>query len=72
MADTRGQSYPAARSQALEPSSALWELTRTRILEVLRDPTALLWTFGFPVFLTVVLGLAFRSAPVVPQPAFAA
>ena len=68
MADTRDQAHPAARSRQLEPSHALRELTRTRILEVLRDPTALLWTFGFPVFLTVVLGLAFRSAPVVPQP----
>ena len=33
MADTRDQAHPAARSRQLEPSNALRELTRTRILE---------------------------------------
>lgn len=50
------------------PGSPLWELTLTRILEVLRDPMALFWTFGFPIFVAVVLGLAFRTAPVAPAP----
>jgi ABC-2 type transport system permease protein len=51
-----------------EPRHALWELTVARIREMLRDPTALFWTFGFPVFLAVVLGLATSSAPLAPQP----
>ena len=51
-----------------EPSHPLWEMTVTRIKEAVRDPMALFWTFGFPVFLAVVLGLAFRTSPVAPQP----
>jgi ABC-2 type transport system permease protein len=52
---------------ANRPGPPLWELTVARVKEVLRDPGALLWTFGFPVFLMVVLGLAFRSSPLAPQ-----
>lgn len=43
--------------------SALLELTIARVKEALRDPTALFWTFVFPIFLAIVLGLAFRTAP---------
>src|SRR5262245_19405505 len=46
-----------------EPRSALWELTLARVYEALRDPTALFWTFVFPIFLAIVLGLAFRTTP---------
>lgn len=51
-----------------EPRNALLELTIARITEMLRDPTALFWTFVFPVFLAVVLGLASRNSPLAPQP----
>jgi ABC-2 type transport system permease protein len=51
-----------------ESRHALWELTVSRIKEAARDPMALFWTFGFPIFLAVVLGLAFRSTPVAPSP----
>lgn len=46
--------------------SALYELTRMRIVEFLRDPGALFWVFGFPILLAFVLGLAFRNRP--PEP----
>lgn len=46
-----------------EPLSPLLELTRARIVEALRDPTALFWSFGFPIFLVVTLGIAFGGGP---------
>jgi len=50
MADRRGRRlYP------------LLELTRARLLEFLRDPSAIFWVFGFPVILAIVLGIAFRE-----------
>lgn len=44
--------------------SSLFELTKARVLETAREPSILFWVFGFPMLLAVVLGLAFRSAPV--------
>lgn len=41
----------------------LWELTRARVVEFLREPEALFWTFGFPVLLALALGIAFRTKP---------
>jgi len=52
-----------------EPSAAypvrgpLLELTRARIRELTREPEALFWVFVFPILLTSILGLAFRSRP---------
>ncbi|MBI5843382.1 MAG: ABC transporter permease [Deltaproteobacteria bacterium] len=37
----------------------LWELTRVRFLEFIRDPEAIFWVFVFPVILALVLGVAF-------------
>ena len=48
------------------PRSTLFELTRMRVLEFIRDPGALFWVFGFPILLAFVLGLAFRNRP--PEP----
>lgn len=42
---------------------ALRELTLTRFREFLREPEAVFWTFGFPLFLAVGLGIAFRHRP---------
>ena len=39
----------------------LVELTKARFLEFIRDHSALFWVFIFPIFLTVVLGIAFRN-----------
>jgi ABC-2 type transport system permease protein len=45
-------------------ASPLLELTRTRLLEVVREPEALFWMFVFPVLLAVALGIAFPSRTV--------
>jgi ABC-type multidrug transport system permease subunit len=41
----------------------LVELTIARLKEFVREPEALFWVFGFPLLLTVALGLAFRERP---------
>jgi ABC-2 type transport system permease protein len=41
--------------------SALLELTRVRLLEVVREPEALFWMFVFPVIMAIALGIAFPS-----------
>jgi ABC-2 type transport system permease protein len=46
-----------------EASHPLLELTLARLREFWRDPSALFWTFGFPVILAVALGIAFRESP---------
>ncbi len=48
----------------------LFQLTRARLLIFVRDPSALFWTFGFPILLSIALGIAFRSRP--PEPVTAA
>ena len=51
---------PAPRSLDDHP---LYQLTRVRIREFVREPGAVFWTFVFPVLLAAGLGLAFRSRP---------
>lgn len=46
----------------------LWQLTRARVVEFLREPEALFWVFIFPVLLAVALGVAFRNQPPTPVP----
>jgi ABC-2 type transport system permease protein len=46
-----------------EPRSALFELTLARFRLFFREPSAVFWTFGFPVILSVALGIAFRNRP---------
>lgn len=48
------------------PRSALAELTLARFRLFFREPSAVFWTFGFPVVLAVALGIAFRNRP--PEP----
>jgi len=55
---------PAARRA--QRRAALVELTLTRFRLFFREPSALFWTFGFPVVLAVALGIAFRNRP--PEP----
>jgi ABC-type multidrug transport system permease subunit len=59
---------PPAKSAPVR--SALTELTITRFRLFLREPSALFWTFGFPIVLAVALGIAFRNRP--PEPAHVA
>lgn len=54
---------PPRSSWLSRRSSPLWELTRTRLLEFVREPAAIFWTFGFPILLALGLGIAFRSKP---------
>jgi ABC-type multidrug transport system permease subunit len=42
-------------------SNALWELTLSRLRSFFREPSAVFWTFGFPLLLTVALGIAFKQ-----------
>jgi ABC-type multidrug transport system permease subunit len=41
--------------------SALWHLTRMRIVGFLREPEAVFWVFAFPVVMALALGVAFRN-----------
>jgi ABC-type multidrug transport system permease subunit len=54
---------PAGKSGA---PSALRELTLSRLRLFFREPGAVFWTFGFPLILSVALGIAFRNRP--PEP----
>lgn len=60
MTESRGPTGPG------KPRSALAELTIARFRLFFREPSALFWTFGFPVILAVALGVAFRNRP--PEP----
>ncbi|MGH7720767.1 MAG: hypothetical protein ACREON_18210, partial [Gemmatimonadaceae bacterium] len=42
---------------------ALVQLTLVRFREFWREPEAVFWVFVFPILLTAILGLAFRSRP---------
>jgi ABC-2 type transport system permease protein len=46
-----------------EPRAPIVELTLVRLRLFFREPSAMFWTFGFPVILSFALGLAFRSRP---------
>jgi ABC-2 type transport system permease protein len=50
--------------------SPFLELTATRLKLFVREPGAVFWTFGFPLILTVALGIAFRNRP--PEPSVVA
>jgi ABC-2 type transport system permease protein len=50
-------------TEGTPPRSALAELTLARFRLFFREPSALFWTFGFPVVLAVALGIAFRNRP---------
>ena len=54
MADARG---------AYKVRGPFAELTATRIRELIREPEAVFWVFVFPIILTAILALAFRSRP---------
>jgi ABC-2 type transport system permease protein len=40
----------------------LWQLTLARLRELGREPGTMFWVFGFPVLLSIALGLAFRDS----------
>jgi ABC-2 type transport system permease protein len=43
--------------------SPLWELTKARLREFVREKGTIFWVFGFPLLMAIALGLAFRSSP---------
>ena len=49
-------------------SPALWELTLARLRLFFREPGAVFWTFGFPLLLSIALGIAFRNRTAEPVP----
>jgi ABC-2 type transport system permease protein len=54
-------------SEALEPKrNSLLQLVLMRARLFYREPAAMFWTFGFPMLLSVALGIAFRNQK--PQP----
>src|SRR3954452_19250730 len=42
----------------------LGRLVLSRIKEFVREPEALFWVYGFPIVMTIALGIAFRNQPV--------
>ena len=59
---------PAAGLKSAPISPALWELTLVRLRLFFREPGAVFWTFGFPLLLSIALGIAFRNRPAEPVP----
>src|SRR5258705_5086686 len=49
-----------------QPRHPLWQLTLMRWRIFVREPSAVFWTYGFPVVLALALGVAFRNRP--PEP----
>ena len=54
----------AASSRRYSP---LAQLVLCRVREFFREPEALFWVYGFPILMTVALGIAFRNQPVEQQ-----
>jgi ABC-2 type transport system permease protein len=57
----------APRAPRRWTDSAVAQLTLTRIREMVREPGSMFWVFGFPILLSLALGMAFRNR--VPAPA---
>jgi ABC-type multidrug transport system permease subunit len=55
--------HDTMKSQRQQP---LWQLSLMRWRIFVREPSALFWTYGFPVVLALALGVAFRNRP--PEP----
>jgi ABC-type multidrug transport system permease subunit len=51
----------APTAASVPTGSPLWELTLARMRLFFREPGAVFWTFGFPLLLSVALGIAFRN-----------
>jgi len=51
------------RTAARHVGHPLRELTRARVLELIREPEAVFWVFVFPILMAGLLGVAFRSRP---------
>jgi ABC-2 type transport system permease protein len=45
-------------------NSPIAQLTLARLREFYREPEAVFWVYGFPIVMTVLLGIAFRERPI--------
>jgi ABC-2 type transport system permease protein len=45
-------------------NSPILQLTLARLREFFREPEAVFWVYGFPILMSVLLGIAFREQPV--------
>src|SRR5687768_7349837 len=52
-----------SRATSRPVGGPLRELTRARVLELIREPEAVFWVFVFPILMAGLLGVAFRSRP---------
>jgi ABC-type multidrug transport system permease subunit len=63
----RQQKDQVVKPQSHSPKQhPLWQLSLMRWRIFVREPSALFWTYGFPVVLALTLGVAFRNRP--PEP----
>jgi len=44
-------------------NSPIFQLTLARLREFMREPETVFWVFGFPILMTILLGIAFREKP---------
>src|SRR5205807_487783 len=62
--DARGRlRHPHRKAAARMRTDPLWQLTLARLRMFFREPSAVFWTFGFPLALSVALGVAFLNKP---------
>jgi ABC-type multidrug transport system permease subunit len=55
------------RGDSATPSRRYWplgQLVLARVREFVREPEALFWVYGFPILMTVGLGIAFKNRPI--------
>jgi ABC-2 type transport system permease protein len=57
-ATVRASATPVTMAASPSPWRELW---LSRVRSFLREPGVVFWVFGFPIFMAVVLGLAFRE-----------
>ena len=70
MTDPTPPAPPATGRAGLAERSPLVQLALARLRSFYREPEAVFWSFGFPILLTIALGVAFRAKP--PDPVRAA
>jgi ABC-type multidrug transport system permease subunit len=63
---TNAEEHPVVAGSP-NPATRYWpigQLILTRIREFIRRPEAIFWVYGFPLLMTLALGIAFRNKPI--------